>query len=237
MCGGRVVKKVHRHPEYTAKPSGTSECVLKWSGKLPSGKVFQPLRRQTLRLDEPSLAPPGWWKACLCDVGGDAGMGEGETSEFTLPADLAYGAEGDARLGVPPDSPVVVKLSLLQFSQFEDISAEKDGRAVRKVTRRGTGEGTPHKGDEVCCKFWVGSADGQVHQEKERVSFVLGQMGERQRSAMRLLSHGAYADQALGLMLHRMHVGEVCELRCQPSFVGGTEQGRTWPTPTPCTFR
>ena len=89
--------------------------TIRWQGKLhPSGKVFRTSRKETFKLDDSSIFP--FWKRLLMgnenNAMGGRGMGEGETAQFILPPELAFGAEGHAKWGVPPNSSVLIKVRL-----------------------------------------------------------------------------------------------------------------------------
>ena len=225
LADGAVVKKTLTMPEYASQPEESSEVTVRWSGKLaPGGKIFKPACRQTFTLTDPTL--PKWWKTVLMgnpnNAGGGRGMGEGEVSVFTVPPSLGFGSVGYSKWGVPPDATLQIKVELKSFVYVEDISTAKDGAAIKRVEVRGTGESTPHKGDECACSFRIFNAvTKETYQEKPESVMVLGEMPERQRQAMRLLSAGAYADRVLELLLSQMHSGETSEVRCKQSFIGG----------------
>ena len=57
LARGRVTKKTWTMPEMTGCPDDDAEVTIRWSGRLvPSGKLFQPKRTQTFRLNDESHA-------------------------------------------------------------------------------------------------------------------------------------------------------------------------------------
>ena len=211
LSQGRIVKKCLQMPETVGVPAEDGEVSVRWQGKLfPSGKTFRTPQLQTFRLNNPQIAP--FWKAVLIGnpngAQGGRGMGEGEVAQFTIPPECAYGEVGDARLGVPPGATLIIKVTLRKMVSFEDITAKQDGGCIRRIERRGQSSETPHKGDECTVAYKLTSLkDGTVYQQVDERTFVIGEIPERQRQAMRLMSEGAYADRILELLCSKMHPG------------------------------
>ena len=125
-----------------------------------------------------------FWQHVLLRVEGAAqgGMGEGEKAHLVLPADLAYGTNGNQMLGVPPGSPIHLTVTLCHYVLIEDLSREKDGRCIRRILRRGHSEECPRRSDECDIALTVKCArTGEVWQEKPSYHLVVGEMPERVR--------------------------------------------------------
>ena len=226
---GRIIKKVLVAPEMTGTPDDDSEVTIRWQGKLlPSGTLFQKTTTQTFKMHKESLsARPPWWKVCLQGNPGGAsggrGMGDGETAQFTIPPECAYGDVGDAKRGIPPNASLFLKVTLIQYASYEDISPKKDGTCVRKIERRGMSEDTPRKGDECIVHFRISNVrTKEVYHEVPDRMLIIGELPDRQREAMRLMSEGAFVDRAIELLLCKMHTGEKNTARCTQAFVGGS---------------
>ena len=225
---GRIVKKVLVAPSTSWTPSEECEVTLEWQGKLlPCGTLFRPLETQTFKLDAASLARlPPWWKTCLAgDSGvtsGGRGMGEGETAQFTIPPECAYGDKGDPMQGITPNATLCLQVTLVQCATYEDITPNKEGTCIRKVTRRGTSEDLPRTGEECTVQYKIRNArTRRMYDEVEERRLVLGAISEEIRTSMRLASGGAYTDRALEHLLRTMRTGEKVIAHCTPAYIGG----------------
>ena len=229
---GRILKKVLVAPSTTWTPSEESEVTLEWQGKLlPCGTLFRPMEMQTFKLDAECLARlPPWWKTCL---GGDSGvtsggrgMGEGETAQFTIPPECAYGDKGDPMQGIPPNATLCLRVTLVQCATYEDITPNKEGTCIRKVIRRGTSEDLPRTGEECSVQYKIRNArTRRMYDEVEERRLVLGAISEEIRTSMRLASGGAYTDRALEHLLRMMRTGERVIAHCTPAYIGGQGDG------------
>ena len=225
---GRIVKKVLVAPSTTWTPIEESEVTLEWQGKLlPCGTLFRPMEAQTFKLDAASLARlPPWWKTCLAgDSGvtsGGRGMGEGETAQFTIPPECAYGDKGDPMQSIPPNATLCLHVTLVQCATYEDITPNKEGTCIRKVIRRGTSEDLPRTGEECTVQYKIRNArTRRMYDEVEERRLVLGAISEEIRTSMRLASGGAYTDRALEHLLRTMRTGEKVIAHCTPAYIGG----------------
>ena len=226
LAQGRIVKKSTILPLTTGQPDAESEVTLKWQGKLhPSGKLFKPTTTQTFKLNESGILP--FWPKLLMgnkdNHMGGRGMGEGEVSEFVVPPDLAFGEKGYPKWGVPPNTAIALKVTLVSFATFDDISSAQDGSAIRRTEKRGFSEDKPQVGDECECAFRISNQrTGEVYHAKPMGSLItIGRIPERQREAIRAMCVGAHADRVLELLMTKMHDGEISSVRCTPQFIGG----------------
>ena len=53
----------------------------------------------------------------------------------------------------------------------------------------------------------------------------MGDLPDRMRQSMRLLSEGAFTDKACEMLLSKMHTGEKMTAYCKQSFIGGNGDG------------
>lgn len=72
-------------------------------------------------------------------------MKRGEMATFSLPPQLAYGAEGVS--GIPPNSMVQFEVELLSWINVVDVC--KDGGIIKKILKSGEQIGPPGDLDQV----------------------------------------------------------------------------------------
>ena len=228
---GAIRRTILQLPKYVGRPEEGNEVDVRWKGDLIDAdgnvtKQFQHKKKIKILLGPMRTATtiPGGVHVPLFMDAGVRQMGEGEIHEMIVGPSWAYGEEGNSKLGVPPNARVKVWMELVSYNTVEDISPSKNGTAIKRVLRRGAGEETPYKGDECTISYkFTSAATKAVLHERSEFFFVLGQFPERAATALRVFCNGAHADTLLTLLVHKMHKGEVVELRVKPEFGGGSE--------------
>lgn len=98
-------------------------------------------------------------------------MRRGEIAELTLASRYAYGDLG-SKPHIPPDATMVFEIKLLDFECKVDLF--QDGKAVKTLVERGSGESRPSTGQEVLVSLRVLARGGKVLDEYEEVEHVVG---------------------------------------------------------------
>lgn len=92
------------------KPIRTSHVKVHYTGKLPDGTVFD----SSVKRGTPANFPldqviPGWTEGIQL-------MEPGAVYEFVIPAELAYGKSGTRDGRIPPNSPLIFEVELLEVA-------------------------------------------------------------------------------------------------------------------------
>lgn len=100
-------------------------ALINFTGKTSDGKVFLSTS-EAMPQGAPFQigrfpAPPGFTFALL-------GMKQGEKRTVTVPADLAYGANGNPRFGIKPNEPLTLDLELLAIQDPNAPTHSKESR-------------------------------------------------------------------------------------------------------------
>ncbi|KAL1496800.1 hypothetical protein AB1Y20_014386 [Prymnesium parvum] len=227
---GAIKTKILQLPKFVGNVTEGDEVEVRWKGEVLDDKgepvrTFQPTKLMKFVLGPPqqSRSASGALVPLFID-GPVRKMGEGEVHEMVVHPSWAYGEQGEPKLRVPPRAHVKIRLELVAYTTPEDISPPKNGTAVKRVLRRGEGDETPHKGDEVTISFKISSQlTKRLLHERASFSFRFGEMDEPAASALRRACAGAHADTILTLLVAKMHKGECVELRCTTEYSGGSD--------------
>mmetsp|Transcript_63082 Transcript_63082/g.174846 ORF Transcript_63082/g.174846 Transcript_63082/m.174846 type:complete len:560 (+) Transcript_63082:58-1737(+) len=98
-------------------------------------------------------------------------MKRGEIAEFTIAPRFAYDDLGSPPL-IPPDTTMVFEVELLGWEAKVDLF--EDGRAVKTVLERGSGEAKPRLGQDVLMTLKVVAKSGKLIEEYDSVEHVVG---------------------------------------------------------------
>lgn len=148
-------RKAHKKRLVKGKDSRRASWLdvvtLKWSGRLvhSDGELFQKETDFKFTVGDASV-PPAFNSAVT------GKMTEGEVAEITVsPTSLAEAAPGFAKWGVPVGVPVVLRVTLHEVVEVEDVSKERDGTWRKRVLRMGSGWEKPRSRHQVACDLEV----------------------------------------------------------------------------------
>lgn len=136
-------------------------------------------------------------------------MKMGETSMFTLPPELGYGAAGLNGV-VPPNSVVQFEVQLVSWITVVDVC--KDGGIIKKIMEKGERNQVPGDLDEVLVKYRVVLDDGTV-------------VAETPEEGFEFYVKDGHLCLALPKAVRTMKRGEKAQLVVQPQYAFG-EEGR-----------
>ncbi|XP_059459675.1 70 kDa peptidyl-prolyl isomerase-like isoform X2 [Corylus avellana] len=136
-------------------------------------------------------------------------MQKEETSMFTLPPELAYGAAG-LNGAVPPNSVVQFEVQLVSWITVVDIC--KGGGIIKKIMEKGDRNEVPGDLDEVLVKYRVALDDGTV-------------VAETTEEGFEFYVKDGHLCPALPKAVRTMRRGEKAQLVVQPQYAFG-EEGR-----------
>ncbi|GLT72287.1 hypothetical protein SLA2020_442370 [Shorea laevis] len=136
-------------------------------------------------------------------------MKMGETSMFTLPPELGYGAAGLNGV-VPPNSVVQFEVQLVSWITVVDVC--KDGGIIKKIMEKGERNQVPGDLDEVLVKYRVVLDDGTV-------------VAETPEEGFEFYVKDGHLCPALPKAVRTMKRGEKSQLVVQPQYAFG-EEGR-----------
>ncbi|KAE8057034.1 hypothetical protein FH972_013756 [Carpinus fangiana] len=136
-------------------------------------------------------------------------MQKEETSMFTLPPELAYGAAGLNGV-VPPNSVVQFEVRLVSWISVVDVC--KGGGIIKKIMEKGDRNEVPGDLDEVLVKYRVALDDGTV-------------VAETPEEGFEFYVKDGHLCPALPKAVRTMRRGEKAQLVVQPQYAFG-EEGR-----------
>ena len=223
-------------------PQPNAEVLLRWGGALEEdGFEFRAQAEQQFWLGDPAF--PDFWPRFLNS------FRVGETSEVTLTSDLAFGDDGSMEHEVPPEAPVRLTITLLDFVPIADLSDKAPApleprSALKRVTQRG--RGFRYASFRYACALELsarrlegpGLAGVQATRAAasapllDGVSLVhtcgavhgAGSAELAAQEEVRAACGGADLAAALELLLPTMELYEEAELQCAPGWVGGAHE-------------
>lgn len=104
------------------KPASTSTVKVHYTGKLPDGTVFD----SSVKRGEPATFPldrviAGWTEGIQL-------MEPGAVYELVIPAEIGYGANGTRDGRIPPHSPLVFEVELLEVDPATPAADSKENK-------------------------------------------------------------------------------------------------------------
>jgi len=106
---GLQYKIVRSGPATGLRPQETDEVKVNYEGKLPDGKVFDSSYARGVPAAMPlSGLIPGWVEALKL-------MRPGDEWILYVPPELGYGAEGAGGGEIPPNSPLIFRIELIDL--------------------------------------------------------------------------------------------------------------------------
>ncbi|KAH7825477.1 putative peptidyl-prolyl cis-trans isomerase [Monocercomonoides exilis] len=123
----KVVKRIIK--EGTGpKPRRRTKCSVVFTGKLQDGTIVDSVQDR----EHPFLFKLGIGQAIK---GWDVGVGSmrvGEIAELTIASDYAYGKNGKEDHNIPPDSPMIFEIELLDVEDEPETDQERYDFALKK---------------------------------------------------------------------------------------------------------
>jgi FKBP-type peptidyl-prolyl cis-trans isomerase len=174
--------------------------------KLASGKEI----KNTFKLDAPEevamiegAAMPGVVFGCI-------GMKKGEVRSLLIPADLAYGEEGDPGSGIPANATVLARMELVEMGAAPDPDF--------LIRRAAPGTGKPVRSGQFVKMHYTGVlADG----EKAGLQFDSSRTANREPYRVQIGPNGSVIN-GWKLGLRGMKVGEKRWLKIPPHLAYGS---------------
>lgn len=205
---GGILKKVLKKGQGESKPYTGYEVTVHYVGKFLDGKIFDSSRDRnqpiTFNVSEDESIPECFHK-------GVKEMKKGEILQLTVKPRYAFGEEGNAKLGVPPNTTVIYELELLEMCQIDRI---QDGAVLKKKIKEGSGYKRPNDGSKVQLKYTltVEGAPAPLVSLNVPTEFVLG---------------SGTLPEALDLALPKMDKGEVARVTTHDSdFLFSAEENK-----------
>lgn len=209
-----VRKKIIDKTTNWESPKDLCEVTVRWSAELLDSGVMIVDNAQ-YQYTHGDMNILGFWN--------HIGMRVDEVAEFIIEPQLAYGETGSESLGVPPNAKIKATVTLEGFVQVDDISPDRDGKALKAIIEKGTGWDKPRDLYELAIDLKVKKAGdaGELLNKEDLLYIVNGDDGSGQ--LLDGACGGALINDALKLMLKTMAMGEVAELRCKQSFLQTSE--------------
>ncbi|PWA86247.1 rotamase FKBP 1 [Artemisia annua] len=159
-------KKIIKEGEGWDTPDNGDEVQVHYTGTLIDGTKFDSSRDRgtpfTFTLGQGQVIK-GWDE-------GIKTMKKGESSLFTIPAELAYGESGSPPT-IPPNATLQFEVELLSWASVKDIC--KDGGIYKKIIQKGEKWENPKDLDEVIVNYEVKLEDGTLVAKADGVEFTV----------------------------------------------------------------
>lgn len=196
-----VIKVVKRPGIEGDRPMIGDKVMVHYTGKLISGKTFDSSRNRK----EPFYFNVGKGQVLKAWDIAVLSMQRGEVCTFLCNPDYAYGAAGNPDK-IPPNSPVVFEMELLNF---EGEILTEDGGIIRRIKVKGDGYTNPNDGATVDVHL-EGSCNGRLFDCRD-ISFVVSEAEDK--------GVPLGVDRAMD----KMQKGECCILYLKPKYGFGSE--------------